>query len=336
MQPYFLEEVKDTVQKVSALGQGFRFVLLSDSHLDPQIPQWLARQQHTYENIRAVCREVQPHAIFHLGDLLYAANGDDAEAFWTDERVDEWFAFSRQQLLCACENSYFVAGNHDERAVDEPDRAKYFRRMVAPQRDRITGIVENQPYYYVDFPDHQVRCICLMSSYREKGEQYYGFYKEQMDWLSQNALQAPDGWRILLFCHIYPGQISPYSYTKDNVEEFIGLLHAFQRKESFTSPVFSGDFRQSTTAKLAALFVGHSHADWVQLPGRLPCPVVMIGCNHVHMPTLDPDWPIPADGSVAHREYDTVTEDLWDMVVLQEDVLRTVRFGAGEDRTIEL
>lgn len=336
MQKFFAEEVKDTVEKVSALGQGFRFVVLSDSHLDPQLPQWLARQKHSYENIRAVCHALQVDAIFHLGDILYARKLQDAEDFWTDENVDKWFAFTQEQLREANENAFFVAGNHDEKAVREPDRTKYYRRMVATQKERITGIVENEPYYYVDFPAKRVRCICLMSSYRENGERYLGFCPKQSKWLAQEALLAPDGWQILLFSHIYPGSISPWYPPKENNDEFARLLTAFQNKTQFVSPEFSADFSTAGTAKLVALFAGHSHADWVELPDRLPCAVVMVGCNHVHMPTDEPDWPLPEGSTVARRAYDTVTEDLWDLAVLGKDAIHTVRFGAGEDRCIEL
>lgn len=335
MQAYFVEEVKDTAQKVAALGEGFRFVVLTDSHLDPQIPQWLARQRESYENIGALCRQVQVDAIFHLGDILYANKLYDAEIFWTDENVDKWLAFTRQQLCAANENAFFVAGNHDERAVEEPNRAKYYRRMVAPQRQRITGIVENEPYYYVDFPEKKVRCICLMSSFREKGEKYYGFCPEQSRWLAREALLAPDGWQILLFSHIYPGPISRWYGTKENNDTFVRLLTAFQNKTTFVSPELSADFGNAGTARLAALFVGHSHADWVEQPGKIPCPVVMIGCNHVHMPTDEPDWPIPDGSTVARRAYGTVTQDLWDVAVLGEKQLHTVRFGAGDDRCIK-
>ena len=203
--------------------------------------------------------------------------------------------------------------------------------MVLPQRRRITGIVENEPYYYVDFPEKQVRCIFLMSSHQENGEQCYGMYKKQADWLSTDALQAPDGWKILLFSHVHPG---PVGYSKENIEEFVGLLWAFQEKTRFTSEVFSADFRNATSAKLAALFVGHSHVDWVEQPGRLPCPAVMIGSNCVHMPSAEKGWPMPDGAEVPRRIYGTVTEDLWDVVVVKDDGIHTVRFGAGEDRFI--
>jgi len=206
------------------------------------------------------------------------------------------------------------------------------------QKDRITGCVKNEPYYYVDFADVKVRAICLMSNYREDGKDYYGVYKEQVDWLAQDALLAPDGWHILLFTHIGPVEGLGYvSHSNDNITEFAAFLTAFQNKEKFASSVFSVDFRNAGTAKIVAMFVGHGHTDWILKPGILPCYLVETGSSLSHMPKRE-TWTMPADAVVPKREYNTVTEDIWDAVVFnpQKGTLDMIRFGAGDDRHIDL
>ena len=76
--------------------------------------------------------------------------------------------------------------------------------------------------------------ICLMSNSREGkyGEhKTYGIYPEQVEWLVNDALNASDGWSILLFSHIYPTNNGNDYERQDNVEEFACWLKAFQNKE---------------------------------------------------------------------------------------------------------
>lgn len=343
MENYFSAEVKDTVEKLKALREDgcFCFNVIADSHIAPTNPQWFGRQMHTFENVKAVNEGAPMDAIFHLGDVLGCVDGfteNFAVKYWNEENVKEWFGIFKKEMTAANPNSYFVAGNHDNLKAGEPNRAEWYREMVEFQRDKITGLVPDEPYFYVDFEASKVRAICMMSNYREGEHKNYGIYPKQVEWMVNDALKAPDGWSILLFSHIYPVNAGVDSATQDNTEEFAGLMRAFQNKEKFESEVFSGDFtRGYGDAKIAAMFVGHGHVDWLSPPDALPFYVVETGSNHVHVPDRS-NWRMPDDAVVPPREYDTVTEDLWDAVVYnpKKGSIDVIRFGSGEDRHIEL
>ena len=339
MKDFFINEVKDTAEKIKALKKEgcFCFNVLTDSHIYPPYPQWLERQYNTFENLRAVNQAAKCDAVFHLGDLGWTNGTQEAISFWNQENLEKWFSVFRTELLKANQHTFFIAGNHDNLKCGEPNRAEWFKMMVEPMKDRITGVAENEPYFYVDFPQHKTRAIALMSNYREDGHKNYGIYKPQVDWLVSRALRAPDDWSILLFSHIYPKNSDIDSSVQDNTEEFAGLMWAFKNHKNFESAAFSGDFRNFSSAKIEAMFVGHGHVDWIAKPGFLPFPVVETAANHVHVPDRS-NWRMPDDCSVPPREYGTVTEDLWDTVIFnpKERRIDIVRFGAGEDRKLIL
>ena len=72
MEKFFENEVKDTVQKLNQLKEEgcFCFNVVTDSHVSPTNPQWVARQWHTFQNIKAVNQGAEVDAIFHLGDIF--------------------------------------------------------------------------------------------------------------------------------------------------------------------------------------------------------------------------------------------------------------------------
>lgn len=342
MENFFKAEIKDTVQKLNALKEDgcFCFNVITDSHVSPTNLQWLGRQQHTFENVKAVNNAAKVDAIFHLGDMLGCVDcitENFAAKYWTEENVKEWFGIFKKELTDANPRSYFVAGNHDNLKAGEPNRENWYKEMVEPFKNKISGYQKGEPYFYVDFPESRVRAICLMSNYREGNHKNYGIYPKQVEWLVENALNVPNEWSILLFSHIYPANIGVGSAIQDNTEEFAGLLTAFQNKEKFESEVFSGDFRNSGNAKIVAMFVGHGHVDWVHAPDILPFWVVETGSNHVHVPERS-SWDMPDDAVVPPREYNTVTEDLWDAVVYnpKKKTIDVIRFGSGEDKHIDL
>lgn len=340
MEQHFLLETEDTVRKLNSLQtpNTFSFSLITDSHIDPLNPKFVARQTHAYENMQAVHRQAQIDAIFHLGDIPWCCERPETREQWDTPTTEKWLNWTKEQLCKANANSFFVAGNHDAEWALEPEQAVYYRRMVEFQKERITGLVENKPYYYIDFPEKKVRCICLMSSFRENGECYYGYYPEQAKWLAEDALRAPDGWGIFLFTHIYPDDTSKYSGQKDNGKEFIRFLWAFHNKQRNDCPLFPADFTDAGTAKLIAMFIGHEHCDWIQAPGELPCYVVETGCNLTHVPRHGFGWGLPSGSTVQRRAYNAVEEDLWDTVVYdpEKQTLELIRFGAGGDRHISL
>ena len=340
MESFFADEVQDTVHKIKKLQDDgcFCFQIITDSHAIPLRERQLLRQYRSFENVQEVNRQSDIAAIFHLGDILFINPDEDVKTYWTTEHVEEWFQIVKDNLHKANPNTYFVAGNHDDEFAQEPRRDVWHRRMVACQKEKITGYVQDEPYYYIDFPRQRIRAVCLMSSFRDDEDVYYGIYEDQLQWLAEDALMVPDDWSILLFSHVCIMR-SDQTDPKDRLDEFANLVLAFQEKSMYRCQTFSVDFSNIHGAEIVAMFVGHGHVDWVCQPGveGLPFHIIETGANLIHMPKPE-TWPMPNGCFVAKRQFETVSEDLWDTVIYnpKKKTIDLIRFGAGEDRHIDL
>ena len=340
METFFQEELQDTVNKVRALQEEgcLSFLLITDSHIFPPRERFYQHQKRGYENMRALNEAVPLSATFHLGDIPWVNWTPETLDYWQEENIEKWFAVTRENYCAANANSFFVAGNHDSPGARPPEPATWHRQMVAPQKDRITGYAPDKGYYYVDFESQKVRAICMLSCFRDEEGTYQGIYPEQVEWLESDALRAPEGWRILLFTHIYPEEENYYCSRKsENTQEFAKFLWAFQNKVVSASELFPGDFRDAGDAKIAAMFFGHGHTDWAVAPGVFPFYAIETGSDLVHVPKAG-SWRLPEGCAVPDRKRDTVTEALWDVVVYNpgKNTLDMIRFGSGEDRHFQL
>lgn len=339
MEESFLQEIWDTAEKVKALRHAgcLCFAVIADSHVKTSDPLDLRRQLRSWESLEAVCRETEPDAIFHLGDIPWANGRRETQEYWDKAKLEEWFSLTRERLSSGCPNVFFVPGNHDGVGYQCPDRKHFHRQLIAFRKERITGFVEDESFYYVDFPEKKVRAVCMLSSFRDGEKNRYGIFPDQVEWLKTDALLVPEDWSILLFTHIYP--VKGYdSSNQENTEDFARFLHAFQKGEKLETGRFPADFTGHRGGKIAAMFTGHGHVDLIVPPGALPFYMAETGSSFVHEPTSSEGWHLPQGCSVASRAYGDVTEDLWDMVVYNpaEKNLDFIRFGAGEDRHIDL
>lgn len=339
MEESFLREIWDTAEKVKALRHEgcLCFAVIADSHVKVSDPLDLRRQYRSYDNLEAVCREAKLQAVFHLGDIPWANGQKQTQEYWDRAKLEEWFSITKAQLLRGTPNAFFVSGNHDGVGYQCPDRAHFHRHLVAFQKERIRGFVEDEPYYYVDFSKERVRAVCMLSSFRNQGKNRYGIFPDQVEWLKNDALIVPEGWSILLFTHIYP--VNGYdTIDYENAEDFALFLRAFQRREKLDKGLFPADFTGHHGGRIAAMFTGHGHIDLIEAPGALPFCMVETGSSFVHEPTASEDWPLPKGCTVASRTYGDATEDLWDVVIFDpgRNTLDIIRFGAGEDRHVDL
>ena len=77
---------------------------------------------------------------------------------------------------------------------------------------------------------------------------------------------------------------------------------------------------------------GHNHADQINLTYQFP--IISIGCAKCE----DFKDKKPRDSITYDRKRGTVTQELWDILLvnMRKNCLDFVRFGAGEDRRIEV
>lgn len=306
------------------------FCVTTDSHLDDAM-------EDTLQHMKAVTKTIDMDFTVHLGDFLNGGFPRKHTARILKEQMQGYIDVSPKGVF------YPVQGNHDgfvnyttegityDIALDEDWYAataftEQYHNVIRPY---------GKPYYYADYPLQKIRLIFLASfSYTLEGEtgtfradpcnfqKWYRLSDCQLQWLKEEALNLGKEWTVLLFSH--DGPLNLYDQTRLAKEPWPG-----NKKELFQMVL---DARNKKGFSIAGWFIGHLHGDLVQIVEGIP--FIIIGNQTSYVPVL---WPMPQTGHFEPRERGTLSQDLWDAVLLNTDARRLslYRFGAGVDRQID-
>lgn len=353
---YFEEEINTTVETILEKSQNPCLILniLSDSHEDYTVNEQVRICNEMYANIKAVNERVYCDGLIHLGDSC-----GSPQAIYPDWQTVVRHLNSTRSRLSKCNNhSVMLVGNHDGINSLYPDEKKTFNAMYAYNRDYVKRNGKS-PYGYMDFEDMKIRCVFLAtniySDYSQRGITALGW--EQVKWFAEVISQMEDGWQILAFAHY-----SPYDEAYEESNNYIAsnqyrclvrILNAFNIHTKLTFSYSTDisldlDFTNKTSTKTIALFTGHGHYDRVIQNNtyvtdyELSYPIIMTACARLEQedekPDDNADGTADADVISPARMTKTVTQDLWDTMVYSptENKIYMIRFGAGEDRVIDL
>ncbi len=253
-------------------------------------------------NLREVNERVRFDAMIHLGDL-------------TDGMIPlaitkEYVSGVLKDLHSLRVPVYLALGNHD---------SNYFRgnpEWMSEEEQSEFYLGRKEPWYYVDFEEQNLRCLFL-HSFNHRESIRYGFPVEEVEWVKNILAETPGAWRVLVFAHV-PLLAEMHFWSKEirNSGEMLGVLEAYVKQGG----------------KILAYMHGHNHAD--QMNCEKSFPIVSIGCAKCE----DFKDKKPAGAVTYDRKFGTVTQELWDVMVVdaKECKIDFVRFGAGEDRRILL
>lgn len=306
---YFQKETAKTIHSIQEKRFPCSFVIavLTDSHYTIN-GTW----NDTVHNIKTVHERVIFDAIVHLGDLTDGMIPADITKSYANQMISD---LKQNQVPV-----HVVLGNHD---------SNYFRNNPEPiPFDRQCEIYQNHddrkdkqfaalPFYYINYEDYHLRLVFLVSfDQREKFR--YGFSLEEIAWLKEVLNTTPKNYKIIIFSH--EGPLAEMDYWADEVRNGKLLLEVLE------------NYNQQNHKKIMAFIHGHVHADYCCM--KYSFPIISIGCNKCEQVLDKKAMNIVTPSRMLH----TATQDLWDAVIVtpQENKIDFVRFGAGEDRSINL
>lgn len=310
----FKPEIEATVWKVKRIwktravdsdaglnGAGFGGNMLSMVLLTDSHYTVNGTWEDTADNINKVLSEMDADAIVHLGDFTDGMTTKKVTSFYVEKMMDD-----------LCQNGlpvYVTLGNHD---------SNYFRgnkqRLKKEELRELFGVARE--YYHRDFSAQKLRCLFL-ASYDADTPVRYGFSDEEVEWVKETLNSTPTGYKVLIFSHEAPLDILDY-WTRiiRNGKKLMQVLEDYNARED---------------AQILAYIHGHTHAEQEYRGSSFP--IISIGSNKCeYFQDKKPE------GSRAYeRVPDTVTQDLWDVLVVdgEKECLHFVRFGAGEDRVVD-
>ncbi len=319
IKPYYVDEITRVAKKINEEKYDFLFALAADSHLDNSLEDFLI-------NISEVDKLVNFNCLVHMGDFL---NGNIPKKYTVGILISQMMKYKN----AVNKRFYPVQGNHDgywdniyycktDIAIDED---WYEATDFLEQYDNVTRI-KPKPYYYADYPEKKIRFIILCSFYYIMDDnnfiKIYGTDEDQISWLKQDALNVDGSWTILIFSHDTPFEEFDHGRCKSDTSKQNGQL-------LMDTVLFEKNKRQFD---LAGWFAGHYHGDFI---GKIRgINFILTGSQTAYVPQL---WQMPKGGGFAERILNTVSEDLWDSVLIdkKERKIKLIRFGAGKDRSIE-
>lgn len=255
--------------------------------------------KETFETVVETRQKV--NAIVHLGDFTDGMTSKKVTSFYTEKMLRD---LMENELPV-----YTTLGNHD---------FNYFRgnkhRFTWEEQSRLFGL--EQEYYYRDFTLQKLRCLFL-SSYNINTPVRYGFSDEEILWVEKTLDDTPQGYKVLIFSHEAPLDLLDYwARIIRNGKKLMQILEDYNIRED---------------AQILAYIHGHTHAEYIYRGSSFP--IISIGCNKCeYFPEKKPEG-----SHIYKRVPDTVTQDLWDVLLVDSSAeqLHFVRFGAGKDRVVD-
>lgn len=300
--PCFRQEVENTVNAIRQKKNDdtMKLCLLADTHFTVN-GTW----EDTAYNIWNVANKVNYDAIVHLGDFTDGMLSKSMTARYVERMKDD--------LKKCGVPLYITPGNHDSNYFRNKSNAFTVEEMR--QLYGLYGNREDSLDYYVDVSKYSVRMI-FMSSFEDTAPIRYGYRDSQLEWLKSTLYDAEEGTRFLIFSHDAPlAKLDYWSYYIQNGEELLDILEKCNASDAY---------------QIIGFFYGHTHADYIF--EECSFPVISIGCAKMEYFTDKK----PEGAITWQREEGTVTQDLWDSLLIdfERKKLKLIRFGAGADREI--
>ncbi len=215
-------------------------------------------------------------------------------------------AIDRLRDAIGSDKVYSVNGNHETN--DASRYEKPFERVHRALRGHCKDIVygdNNKSYFYFDSSASKVRYIGLSTYGYFVDNQYEDAYtSEQLQWLTETALDVEDGWTIVIFTHALYAVSTSTNLMYVVSQSFVDAIDNYQGK---------GD--------IACVLMGHSHVDRVHI-GKTGVPYILSQCDRTE--------PYRGDINV-ERVPDTISENHFEVVLLDKVKQEVRLYAIGSD-----
>lgn len=324
---YFQTEVDDCVSKLEnyCTNKSLVYMIVTDTHVHVETSHITKnRWKATVKNMKAVNAAYQADGLIHLGDMI---NGT-----LPSETSKGIIRMIRDDMRSIIEPNFILVGNHDTNTIYGSNmeaaltEAEMYALWGRHNEKIVQGRPGNVPYCYKDYDSLGLRVLYLSSSMGDYTHGTdggnWGFPLAERDWLENEALNT--NYQVLMFSHMpmSQGYISRSSALPYNGPSMIETVANFQ----------------SHGGIVVGLINGHTHFDYVHDNGHFK--EIAVASQKFLGNTEDASgtavYPFcPPEGVAPGRTDNTVTQDLWNILVVKpiERECKIIRFGAGNDVT---
>ena len=254
--------------------------------------------EDSISNLRAVHESVGFNALIHLGDLTDGLTPLEVTREYAGKVLDDLHSLEIPV--------YLAIGNHD---------SNYFHgnpEWMTQKEQSLFYLQREEPWYFIDFEKQKLRCLFLYS-FDHKEEIRYGFPEAEVEWVEKTLEETSIDYDVMVFSHV--PLLPEMHYWSDRIR------NSSQLKQKLDDYVQKG-------GRILGYVHGHNHADQIVYTDFFP--IISIGCSKCE----DFKDKKPAEAVTYDRKMGTVTQELWDTLIVNKGKISFIRFGAGEDRVI--
>lgn len=314
--PTYLENEAQTCKNelISACGEkAFVVAFTTDNHYGASNGMNFPT---TVETIERVNELYQFDLVVNGGDII---NGDETKTNAIDRLTS-----AVSMLIETGRPAYTLLGNHDDDSFTSSElpllsKAELYAMMYRHSGINLDYVAEDEQYGYKDFNQYGLRVIFLDALQGANGHSNadWGYSDAELAWFASDALNTQN--QVVIFSHMgFTKEYSAYNYQVKNGAEMRQAVESF---------IANGGI-------CAGLFHGHTHWDYIgQYSQTNGFKEVSTGCGRMQSGYPSGSY-IPEGATAQSREANTVTQELWDIIVIKPESrsVNMIRFGAGNNR----
>ena len=353
----YASEINKVIEKIKQISDiQFSFVYATDLHVD-------FRENHEVvfpqcEAMVEIANRTDVDCVMLGGDILHGISSKEESLAYLQEYVE---IFKKAKVP-----TYVTRGNHDDNAYhNDPWIPPYdnkrvphkyivwdyeWNRTILEPLARGNAIHDQNyvesSYYYVDYPEKKIRVVFLDAyAYPEEkngelsvwsAEGWNRFSKRQLKWFSEVALDTEkEGWTYILSNHgaLIEGFVTGPCLNGDVP---LSIIEAFNTKGKYTNKKLdiNADYT-NVKSRMPLHIFGHTHRDGYHYDKNAKMLMINTGVcanSEYNCSAATVDY-----CASPKREINTVTEALFDVIVLSENgTVHRIRFGAGEDQKFSI
>lgn len=228
---------------------------------------------------------------------------------------------------------------HDSKNPD----SRYYYSDLENKKTRVV-VLDSIDYDYVENPDGSIKELVNFTDGWNKvqlgsGSSYWGYSVEQLKWLVDEALTAPDGYNYIFLSHMGIDADTNQTWGKPVMygKELREIISAYQNKTVYNNEKIGKADYTKTNGRILAYNFGHTHIELVLYSSDINLYQISTATPNIvnYSKTLSLDGTSTNNKShdwrFYRRAYNTINEACFDIVCADEKGVYKYAFGAGGD-----
>ena len=373
----FAPQIKAVENVLTGRESAINYIFITDLHYDKDPTS--QKSEALFKQVKAAVEIANSNDSIDFiaigGDTTSGMYATKAEALKYTAEILEPLKQSRKPVFVAMGNhddnsyhSFHTDGFNESEIVSDKDWSDNIIKTICPENIVKDSKYTDSKYYYYDLTAKKTRVICLDAlDYRAKydangviktlpvkdanalnekekywsGTSYWGYSEGQMQWLTREAMTAPDDWNYMFISHmgVDIDTMSNHYETKYGAT-LRSILAAYKDRRLVSNSTVSADFTRAK-GKVLSYHFGHTHRELTKYSkdidlwqictatAQVSTDAAVIGAPKTEQDTKGNDW-VSYD-----RKYGSENEACMDIISATSSDIVKFALGAGSNEDLK-